>query len=302
MKKTSVFLLVLILSCTREEPGIGVLTNLNLKRALPLDGLQGAEPSGLTMFNNELFTISDDHDDTIFRIRIQSDIAVLEPYVRFELSKPAGIKKFDFEGITCDESGNFYLASESTYRVLRISHDGSEVSWITDELKSAGQEKGLFQKKNANLEGIVYLGDGEFVLCSERESRGIIRFKAGDAPQDMTIIPHDKSVLEHPPNRHPDFTGLSYFDGSLFILERGAHAVTEIETTDGNIIEKRAWSYEEIEKSQEFGYVDTRYGRGEGLYVDQDNIFIVIDNNGESRRSDQNDERPLLLIMERPQK
>ena len=57
---------------------------------------------------------------------------------------------------------------------------------------------------------------------------------------------------------------------------------------------------EEDRSSEELQYADMTYGRGEGLCMDAERVFVVLDHNGRPRYLDSNDSRPLLLIMERP--
>lgn len=39
---------------------------LKMIQVLPVEGLEKCEPSGLTIINNTLYTVSDKHDSTIF--------------------------------------------------------------------------------------------------------------------------------------------------------------------------------------------------------------------------------------------
>ena len=79
---------------------------------LPVEGPESNQPSGLFVHNDTLYTVSDKHDDTIFRIELREDAAVFVPHIRFEAPKPFGVFRLDLEGITRDDDGTFYLASE----------------------------------------------------------------------------------------------------------------------------------------------------------------------------------------------
>lgn len=141
---------------------------LKLFRVLPVEGPENCQPSGLTIRSDTLFTVSDKHDSAIYRVELQDTAAVLIPYLTFQIPDPSGKNWFDFEGITHDNSGNFYIVSESRFRILKVSADG-EVAWITPDLKSYGEEKGLFQVFNAYLEGIAWTGENHFILAAERQ-------------------------------------------------------------------------------------------------------------------------------------
>ena len=66
--------------------GLGQATDaleLELLAALPIRGLENAQPSGLTMAGGVLFAVSDKHDHAICRIDIRDDGARLEPFITF---------------------------------------------------------------------------------------------------------------------------------------------------------------------------------------------------------------------------
>ncbi len=288
------------LSCAKSEPETPTITKLKLIKALPLEGLENAEPSGLTMVDDVLYTISDDHDDTIFKITILEDKAILEPHIRFKIAIPDGEKTLDLEGITRDDEGNFYLVSESTFRILKVSADGKEVSWATPSLQLFGRAEGLFQRVNANLEGITFIGGNKFVLCAERQPRGILEIDLQRIPEQVRIIVNNESIIKPPRGRAPDYSGLYFEDDALYVLERGAHAICQIDLIEGKVVERTVWSYADIENREDLVYSDKKYGHGEGLYMDDENIYVILDNGGDHREIDPNDRRPLLLIMERP--
>ncbi len=273
--------------------------HLKLKQALPIDWIEPVEPSGLAKFNDVLFTISDDHD-IIFKINFEEDRVVLEPHIVLGLPKPTNVKKYDFEGITVDYQGNFYLVSESTFRILKVSPDGQEMDWITPSLEYFGREKGLFKYSNANFEGLTFIDDHQFILCAEREPRGFIQVNTEKIPDEIYVTVNNKSSRQWPKKRPVDYTGLHFTGNSLFVLERGASTICEIVVERDTVLEKSVWSYAKIETSKALKYKKMKYGRGEGLYIDENNVYVILDNNGDKRKYDSSDRRPLLLIMERP--
>ena len=174
MKLFSVVLLFVFLTWNRVTFPEEIVTPLKAVQVLSIEGPENNQPSGLTIFNNTLFIVSDKHDDTIFRVQLTSDKAVLIPHVQFKLPEPITEKGLDFEGITCDGEGNFYIISERTFRILRVSLDGKKVSWASPSLQSYGEKAGLFQTRGAYLEGITLVDENQFVVCAERQPRGII--------------------------------------------------------------------------------------------------------------------------------
>jgi hypothetical protein len=43
-----------------------------------------------------------------------------------------------------------------------------------------------------------------------------------------------------------------------------------------------------------------KYGRAEGLAVDKDHFYVILDNNNDPKINDPNNRLPLLFIFERP--
>ncbi len=121
-------------------------------------------------------------------------------------------------------------------------------------------------------------------------------------PEEIYAIVNNRSSRKWPKNRPVDYTGLHFTGNSLFVLERGASTICEIVVEWDTVLEKSVWSYAKIETSKALKYKKMKYGRGEGLYIDENYVYVVLDNNGDKRKYDSSDRRPLLLIMERPKK
>ncbi|MCF8104451.1 MAG: esterase-like activity of phytase family protein [Desulfohalobiaceae bacterium] len=272
---------------------------LELVKWLPVEGPANIQPSGLTIRGSSLFTVSDRHDATIFKIKIEKEAAILTPAVVFQDAPALSGGRLDFEGITFDEEGDFYLASEARCRVLRVGPTGSRAAWITPSLKEYGQARGLFRVENAYLEGIASVGEGRFVLCAERQPRGIIELSLGEA-LSVKAYQRDESKFHFPKGRSPDFSGLFRDAGGLYVLERGAYLICRMRPGDKGFEEGSAWSYQSIVTSPELRYASMRFGRAEGLCMDDDLVYVILDNNGQAREASPNDRRPILLIMKRP--
>lgn len=273
---------------------------LKAVKVLPVEGLKNNQPSGLTIFNNTLYVVSDKHDDTIFRIQFMDDKAVMVPHVQFKLTEGITGKVLDFEGITCDEEGNFYIVSETGFRILKVSADGRKTTWLTPSLRSDGKKVGLFQARGAYLEGIALVDKGKFVLCAERQSRGIIRVDTSTTPIRVKASKYNRTRAKMAKYRQPDFTGLFWENGTLYVLERNTYAICKLIESSRGLEERDFWSYESIVTSEEFQYDNMMFGRAEGLCMDKKHVYVILDNNGDARRLDPDDRRPLLLIMERP--
>lgn len=270
---------------------------LALERALPVGGLPGAEPSGLAIRNGELYTVSDDHDRFIYRLNIEQDAALMEAAIPVAMPEPG---RGDFEGIVAGDTNDFYLISESKFRILHVSADGKDCAWITPNLRSAGEEAGLFRFRGGYIEGLTRVDAKHFIVCAERQPRGLMYITVSGGPPGI-----EGFVLNHPtiqPRglRFPDFTDLFWFGGAAYVLERNAEIISTIKR-EGREISVTAWrSFRETLERKDYRYADRRFGMAEGLAMDERRIYIIVDNNGNARESDPNDTRAMLFIFTKP--
>lgn len=289
-------LLVLLALLGRAEGQIPVI-RLQLEAALPVEGLEGAEPGGLTLVDGELYAVSDAHDHAICRVQLRDDRAILEPFITFDAPwSGAWTRNLDFEGLAYFQS-SFYLVSEATYRVLRVHEGGGDLEWVTPSVEAAGREAGLFGVKGAGLEGIAVLGPGRFLLAAEREPRGLIDVGEGDR---VTAYALEGSAIEVPAPRPPDIADLFLDPAGLFALVRNADAVVRIDFGEDGFRELEAWSFSEVANDPAYRYADVVFGKAEGLCMDADRVYVILDNNGHGRQADALDTRPLLFIFARP--
>lgn len=299
MKKTVALILALVLKTVPllAEPD---MTALQLIKALPINGPENNQPSGLTIHNGELFSVSDKHDDTIYRISLGDSVATFVPHLKFKASIPDALNRLDFEGITCDKQGNFYVASETGFRVLRVSAGGKKAEWITENLKSHGDRVGLFTKGGGYIEGIAREAGGRLILAAERQARGILEVDPDTTPVEVHAFNLDKTHVPLKAPREPSFTGLYLEHENLFALDRSTGAVYKLGYRGGKPDETDIWTYGDILNREDLKYESMRWGLGEGLCLDKNNVYVIIDNNGAARASNPEDKRPMLLIMKRP--
>lgn len=276
-------------------------TALRLVRAYPVVGAGGArEPSGLTLHQGRLYAVCDKVDNTVFRIDLDNGVARMVPHIRF--TPPPGVERMDFEGITSDEEGNFYLASETYSRILRVSPTG-KAAWHLKSVEGRAQQAGLLLRRNAKLEGIALLPNGNFLLAAERQPRGLIEVDGTTGEVVHAQIMNSTIHSEHLPLlRIPDWTGLFVFEERVFALFRNAHLVVPLgRHENGDFYEKPdARSFQHVEESSEYRYDDLRFGKAEGLAIDDSFIYVILDNNARPRAIDRSDKRPLLFVFENP--
>jgi len=291
-----------------DEPAAPVPLELELERALPVehaDGSPAVDPSGLTLVDGTLFTVSDKRPDTIFRLDLHAYRAVLHEHLRFE----AGGR--DLEGITADDAGTFYVVSEADCTLLRVVPGGA-CEALTPSLEALGAAAGLFRRPGeAGPEALARLAPGRFVVGAEREERGLLRVDV--APGHLAVDARPLPV--RPPvtfgDRTPDLAGLFAAGGELYGLARGASTVVRLQQdAAGAWHETAAWSYAAVENDPRFAYRDMRYGHGEGLAMDERFVYVILDVNAHTANarvasehpagSGEPDRRPLLLVLRRP--
>lgn len=279
----------------------GAVPPLETVRILPLEnGPERLEPSGLTVYKGMVFTLADKVDDTLFRIEFEAGRAVMVEHLKFQ---PPGRGRMDWEGLTVDADGNFYLASEAMARIAVVDAGSGEARWVSPDLKTVGRQAGLFQKRNAGLEGLVWLGEGHWLAAVEREPRGLIEYRSSHgieavSPQlmDKTAFPQALSLL-----RIPDYSGLTYHNGAVYALFRNGHLVVQLAQTADGYAEVAAWSYAHVETDPQWAYAEQAYGQAEGLAISGERVFIVFDNNRGGRAADGDDRRSLFLEARFPQ-
>lgn len=292
-------LIVLCITVLQMSIGCGHaidLKELEVVQIVPVEGPENAQPSGLARCGDTLFTISDKHDDTIFRIELRDEKAVLVPHIQFQVEPLPDLAELDLEGIACDEAGNFYLASETAFRILKVQPDGS-TKWISPDLKPFGQEKGLFQQRNANIEGIAYAGEQRFYLTAEREPRGLLDVDLSGETPFVTAFACDQTYLELPQERNPDYTGLYVWREQLYGLVRNAEAVCRIEVDPDGPCDGECRSYHHVVSRDSLRFTDMRFGHAEGLCLDDSGVYLILDNNNDARVMNPADRRSLLLVF-----
>ena len=96
MKIILTFILALTLSALTADSKVGV-RQLELIKALPVNGPENNQPSGLTIFRGNLYAVSDKHDKTIYRIELGDTTAAFVPHLRFKATYPDSVDRLDFE-------------------------------------------------------------------------------------------------------------------------------------------------------------------------------------------------------------
>ncbi len=264
---------------------------LHLIKAYEVQTQGFLEPSGLTWWDGEFYTVSDKQDN-IYQLKFNEDTVVLVPIISIRNDKNT---KLDFEGITHDEN-YFYLMSEMYFQILKVSKDGQTQEWLPKDklLKHSGEKIGLFQRHNAYFEGICYLGDKQFLLAAERDPRGFVYYDSSNELVNAYVS--NDSIYPSAQHRSTDFTGLSC-GKKTYVLERNAYVVSELKLKHGQYYESRGWSYQNIIEKPTLQYQDMQYGHAEGLVVKGNTIYLILDNNRNPHKQNTKNNNSLFLVL-----
>ncbi|GLX90206.1 hypothetical protein Pfra02_27750 [Pseudomonas fragi] len=296
---------------------------LVLQSEHPVEGMRGANLSGLAMCQGEMWAVSDRDDDQIYRLDtrypewLADEVSINVPTPP-ESGLPWGVRMMgkaiaplrggdlDFEGITCDAAGNRYVVSESFAAVLRVAPQGN-ASWlkIDSGLVRQARASGMLLHFNALFEGIAVNPQGNQIwLAAERERRGLLTVRKKQSVWDCEdgCVIMSEAGPEQPPvqlkakPQSKDFADLALFDGKLFTLERMAYRICRRTPSTGEV--ERCWSFAQDALTDARRYTSA-YGNAEALSIDDKGAWVGVDN-GNHVRAD-GEKRPVVWRFAAPQ-
>ncbi len=289
------------------------MVRAQLLQAWWMDGSEGLDISGLSLCGGELLAVADKVSERIYRLAPEpgSDSVPLVPKVDFSRpplpeDQPISVKaralhyastplSMDFEGITCDDSAIFLL-SERHNRIVRLDQASGKGEWMPVRWSESARNQGYLQLFNAESEGLVKIG-GDFWVALERDPRGLLKLESGDqVGQHFYTLPAVAGLDFR--DRSEDLTALAFYDGALFTLERNAFAVCR--RSLATLVAEWCIEYRHIEEGPGYVYRKTNFGKGEGLAVNAQGIFVALDNNSVTRVAAPEDSRGLLMQLAFP--
>jgi hypothetical protein len=278
-------------------------TALQFEKALPLDGPEMLQPSGLAMVQGACFLVSSKHDDQVFAVTLGGNKA--EYKEAFRITRPAGAEalKLVWRGLAGDEAGGFFALSETAYRVMRLDKKGSG-EWYGPSILDAGTEIGLFGGDNSGPDGVAHIGKGKVLIGASRDPRGLISLAMQGDKAELKPYKCETSKASVPKGRKPDFTDLTALTHAgvttVYALVGSADAICTLKPGEGGALEENVcFSFAATAQDANVRYKGLK-GLGRGLAVDEGRIYVVLDNKGLARESDPKDRRPQILIFKRP--
>ncbi len=247
-----------------------------------------------------LITVSD-RGPTLYRIRFGDTPheAALEPipgwFTSAQLEPFRAQKKwrYDSEGLGLDEQGRLYLAEEGNRWIMRLDPAARQVERLAIDWTPVSK---YFSRKdgNASFEGVA-VGGNRLYVANERQVGRIIEL-------DLATL---KIVDDYRPrplgskSMDISYSDLSWHGGQLYALLRDDQLVLQIDPATHEV--KAQFDYASLETEPEFAYLGLgRVGLMEGLSVEDDAIWLVVDNNGCPRLRNPTDTRPTLFKCRRP--
>lgn len=272
---------------------------LELVAAVPVDGSEGLDLSGLALRGRSLYAVSDKDDSRIYRIINSPGFASarLEPAIPIHLPADSGKERCDWEGLTVAPDGRWLLASELHHRALALPAKGGTGTWLTPALQRTSAAHGLLQVANAGIEGITVGPGGSIFLAAERQERGLIECPPGAAP---LFFPIRSSIAILTPPRIPDLAAIEWTGSYLIGLYRNAELLVRLEKIGPAWKETQAWSFRSAVQRPDLRYIAGTFGMIEGLALSKDRIYLCADNNRSGRTKDPGDRRGLLYVFRRP--
>ncbi len=199
----------------------------------------------------------------------------------------------DTEGIAVDEAGRIYICTEGQRWIFRCEADGSGVIRLDIDWTPA---KRWFNASegNAAWEGIA-VGNGRLYLANERSVGRIVVVDLIDLKviDDFQVAPAGKAA------RDVHYSDLCWWKGDLWVLCRESRCVLRVNPANHSVLAEFDFSAIELDRNNTY-LSALPFGFVEGLSVDDDSIWLVVDNNGIPRRSAPTDFRGLLFQCTRP--
>jgi len=252
-----------------------------------------------TSTQNEIYQLNLDHDKNEASLKAHASFP--RPWLKSYLKRNAGQGRFDLEGITWCQGG-FYLAEESTRSILSLNLKGmaEEHPLGFDKFHAKKGKMSPFSGvRNAGLEaiacdenkGLLYVfNERQFrmgYVYSLKEKKLLEQF---DFPSGNTLPRFEKSFWIY-----PDFAGADFHGGKLYVLVRNQRLILEVDPESYAVLRRLSFA----RHTEHLYQKNDPFGLAEGLVVRRDKFYIVLDNNGHPRRNNQNDIRPVLLILKR---
>lgn len=260
---------------------------------------QRFDASGLALNRaGQLFTVSD-RSSSVWRLSMQTNgtatvTAWPNCFTALQLAPFAKekIDRYDIEGIAFDPEGRIFICEESNRWILEFNPGGAKVTRLPLDWSKVSR---YFSKDlNSSFEGLA-IGDGRLYVANERNEARLIVVDLATQKVVNDFAPKPRALWFGPLH----YSDLSWHKGFLYVLCRHQQCIMKVDPANGKAVAE--YGYRSLETAPEHAYF-TEYPTGlmEGLAVDDENFWLVTDNNGKARKADLKDKRPTLFRCARP--
>ena len=256
------------------------------------------DPSGLARWRGQLILVSDKaHFSHVYAV-VPADGRTVQPRSVGTLDAPGAGS--DREGLAvCGDT--LWVVVEQDSQLVQVSPVGVTAVIDLDFSTVQSAVPPSLQWMNAGLEGVACAPDGRMWVAKEREPRAIFEVDpstgAALAVWDERART-DQAVTIDGTTFWPSWADLQFSDGHLYALHRDGRRVVRLDPSTGRETAAVTLSYDE-----QLLYADAKpYGMAEGLLIEDDAIWVVLDNNAKTMNAGprSGEPAPLLLRYDRP--
>ena len=252
------------------------------------------DASGIARLDDGRFLFVNDKENAILSAIVEGPTGAVVRVEEFVQIRRGGRRasRLDLEGLTIDRDGRVYVCAEVGRRIFRVNPADRSVEEI--EIDWSAVDEFFGADANASLEGIA-ASDLSLYVVNERSQPRIIEIdpRRGAAVDSFVVSPPGSaSWVLH-------YSGIEFHRGAMFVLLRFHKTVLEIDPVRRRVV--AAYDYGAIEGSRELAFRSgSLTGFMEGVWVDDDFIWLLVDNNGQSSYARRGDIRPILIRCRRP--
>lgn len=147
-----------------------------------------------------------------------------------EILRKKRLGNYDLEGIACDDARHrLLLAQEGENTILVLSQNKLNLKKSIKIKKRFHDKRILRRDKKHGLEGICIVGD--FLFLSNQKNPSVLFKVAREDKAKVTIL----ELFKH---THEDIAGLTYHDGSLFMVSDSENLLLKYDIKNKKVIGK----------------------------------------------------------------
>ncbi|MDZ7777744.1 MAG: SdiA-regulated domain-containing protein [Bacteroidales bacterium] len=272
MKQVVLLVLMLLLMSSTAQEGQQQKDDeaVSIYRVLKPDGRR-FDLSGLAWYNDTIVAVADKPWNTwLYHIELREDhTATAKPWQEIGYDSRADFEAVDYSG------GCFFVADERASSIIKVNPALSGKSKTLDI--SWGVEENFSEWGNAGIEGLaLYPHQKKLYIAKERDpARLFVVSHKGGETEEVKLVKTPAGF---------DIADMKYAEGCLYFLNRHNFTVMKWDIANQKWGGSYDYSYV-MNAGGEMLYSNSQYPMAEGLLLDEEFIWIALDNNGRSFNS-----------------